>query len=218
MTDLNDRIIGYVTKYMDILGVTGEAPIVKLRSNLGSAWLGRSTWSTKNPNTTLLEIQQAIIGDERTLERVIAHEMIHHRDALMLSEADIARIRLGIKPAEHGTSFHEGAERINAIMGPDFVTTTSDKEYKYAPSRKEFVVLVTPLPKGQLGYAWAARLGPKAIDVANRAVERGARLVRTTDERWTRGAKIERFGGYSVPKDGADQDLLKALFDAAGAR
>lgn len=213
--DIADRIQGYVTKYMQILQIDGEPPIIKLRNNLGSKWLGRSTWSPKSPRTTLLELQTSILGDDRTLERVIAHEMIHHRDALVISADTVALLRLGIKPETHGAAFREGAERINAIMGPDFVTAVSDKEYKHDAPRKAFAVLITPLPDGRLGWTWAARIGPKAQSWVDELVSRGSRLVHTTDDRWSRGRKIERYGGYSIPKDPADAEMLKQLFESA---
>jgi hypothetical protein len=209
------KVDAYVTKYMGILGIRGERPIVKLRSNLGSTWLGRDTWSPSRPHTTLLEIQSSIAGDDRTLERVVAHEMVHHRDSLAITAHEIAMLKVGIKPESHGASFREGAARINAIMGPDFVTTVSDKEYKHAPSSKEFVVLITPVSRGRFGFAWAARLGPKAKDVVDELVGRGSRMVHTTDVRWTKGVKIARYGGCSVPKDDQDIELLRQLYEAA---
>lgn len=206
------RIDDYVTKYMGILAIDGDRPVIKLRSDLGSKWLGRSTWSSKRPHSTILELQQSILGDDRTLERVIAHEMIHHRDALAISEKDIVLMGVGIKPESHGASFREGAARINAIMGPGFVTELSDKEYSHAPSLKKFFVLITPLPDGRLGWTWAVRLGGKAKDWADELVGRGSRLVQTTDDRWTRGAKIKRYGGYSIPRTGEDVALLQELY------
>ena len=215
LDDIAADIDGYVTKYMGILAIDGARPLIKLRSNLGSTWLGRSTWSSSRPHTTLLEIQQSVLGDERTLERVIAHEMIHHRDALAISENDMVLMRVGIKPESHGASFREGADRINAIMGPEFVTAVSDKEYSQAPSLKKFVVLITPLPDGRLGWTWAARLGNKAKSWVDELVGRGSRLVYTTDDRWTRGAKIKRYGGYSIPKTSEDVALLQDLYQTA---
>jgi hypothetical protein len=213
--DIADRIQGHVTKYMGILQIDGDLPILKLRSNLGSKWLGRSTWTQSQPHTTILELQTSILGDDRTLERVIAHEMIHHRDALAISENEIVLLRVGIKPESHGVTFREGAARINAIMGPDFVTAISDKEYKHEGPRKKFVMLITPLPNGRLGWGWAARLGPKAQSWVNELVARGSRLVYTTDDRWTRGTKIVRYGGYSIPRDDQDAALLRELFESA---
>lgn len=217
LDEIAERIERYVTKYMDLLGIHGERPIVKLRSNLGSKWLGRSTWSSRQPHTTTLELQQSILDDDRTLERVIAHEMIHHRDALALTASDLALARIGIKPEAHGAAFREGAALVNAAMGPGFVTELSDKEYALAPSRRKFFVLVTPLSDGRLGWTWAARLGAKARGWVDEAVGRGSRLVQTTDDRWTRGRKIVRYGGYSVPKDPQEAALLRSLYAGGGA-
>lgn len=213
--DIADRIDALVTKYMQILQIGGERPVIKLRSQLGSKWLGRSTWSASRPQTTLLELQTSILGDDRTLERVIAHEMIHHRDALAISASDLALLRVGIKPESHGASFREGADLINGIMGPDFVTAVSDKEYKHEAPHKSFFVLITPLPDGRLGWTWAARVGPKAQGWVDELVGRGSRLVQTTDDRWTRGAKIVRYGGYTIPKDPDDAARLRELFESA---
>lgn len=214
LDDLAARIEDLVSKYMGLLQIDGARPIVKLRSNLGSKWLGRSTWSSKRPHTTILELQQSILGNDRTLERIIAHEMIHHRDSLAISQSDIALMKVGIKPESHGASFREGADRINAVMGPGFVTEVSDKEYALAPSLKKFFVLITPLPDGRLGWTWAARLGDKAKYWVDELVARGSRLVHTTDDRWTRGRKIVRYGGYSVPRDSQEASLLRQLYEA----
>lgn len=203
----------HVTKYMAILAIPGARPEVKIRDNLGARWLGRSTWSSRTPHTTLLELQQSILGDERTLERVVAHEMIHHRDALALAHGDLALLRAGVRPDPHGATFREGAARVNAIMGAGFVTETSDQEYK-AHSDRAFVVLITPLPNGKLGWTWAAKIGPKAATWVDELVARGSRLVRTTDERWARGQKIVRYGGYSVPRDEHEAALLRELYGA----
>ena len=213
--EIADRLNGYVTKYMGILQIAGELPVIKLRSNLGSKWLGRSTWKPSSPSTTLLELQTSILGDDRTLERVIAHEMIHHRDALALSENDVALLRVGIKPDAHGVTFREGAARINAVMGSDFVTAVSDQQYVQTSPQKKFVVLITPLPDGRLGWTWAARLGPKAQSWVDELTARGSRLLHTTDERWTRGSKIVRYGGYSIPRTDEEAARLRALFESA---
>lgn len=215
LDEIAARIEDHVTKYMDLLGIVGERPVIKLRSNLGSKWLGRSSWSSKRPNTTILELQQSILGDDRTLERVIAHEMIHHRDAIAISAEDIVLMGLGIKPESHGATFREGAAQINAVMGPGFVTEVSDKEYSHAPSTKKFFVLITPLPDGRLGWTWAARLGAAAKGWADELVMKGSRLVQTTDDRWARGRKIVRYGGYSVPKDSQETALLRQLYETA---
>ena len=209
------RVDRHVTRYMDLLGVAGERPVVELRDNLGSRWLGRSTWSSRRPHTTLLELQRSIAGDDRTLERVVAHEVIHHRDALALSEVDRALLAVGVRPESHGASFREGAARVNAVTGPGFVTEVSDREYRRAPSQRSFLVLITPLPGGRLGWTWAARLGDQASGWVDELAARGSRLVRTTDDRWARGRRIVRYGGYSVPRDEEEAGLLRRMYDDA---
>jgi len=214
---IRDRVDRHVADYMAILEIVGEPPVVKLRDQIGAAWLGRSTWSPRRPETTLLELQRSILGDPRTLDRVVAHEMIHHRDALAISADQVALLRAGIRPVSHGASFREGAARINAIKGPDFVTEASDQSYARAALSRPILVLITPLPNGRLGWTWAARLGPKSAAWVDELVGRGSRLVETTDDRWTRGQKIERYAGHSIPKDDQDRALLQELYDRGAA-
>jgi len=215
LEEISSRIDDLVTKYMGILEIHGARPTIKLRSNLGSKWLGRTSWTSRQPDTTTVELQTSILADDRTLERVVAHEMVHHRDSISISPTEMALLKVGIRPDSHGANFREGAARINAIMGPGFVTKESDKEYKHSAPAKDFLVLITPLPRGKLGWQWAARLGPKAKVSVDEHVAKGSRLARSTDVRWTRGAKIERYGGYSMPRDDEEAAELVRLFESA---
>jgi hypothetical protein len=206
-----------IDKYMQMLSIDGAKPIVVVRSRIGASWLGRDSWTSRMPHTTTLELQRSIVGDPRTLERVVAHEMVHHRDSLAMTPEQLRLVKLGIKPASHGASFRQGASIINAVMGPDFVTTMSDQGYVQAPPERDLFLLIVPLSEygGRLGYAWAARLSPEALSVvAKRALE-GGKLVRTRDRRWTNSrAKIKRFGGLSVPEAGSPLAAeLRALYD-----
>ncbi len=203
-----------VSKYMSILSIE-HRPTVKLRSNLGAGWLGRCSWSTRAPNTSLIELQRSILSDERTLERVIAHEMVHHRDYMEMSADTVALLRIGIKPPGHGQSFLEGAQEINAVMGEDFVTVESDKEYSTSKNTKQYFLLIATAYSNRLGYAWAVRISPEAQKHIDKAVADGGRLVKVTDERWTAGkAKIKRFGGLSIPKQGSESEtILRKLFE-----
>ena len=104
------RIDDYVAKYMAMLEVDGERPRVVLRDDRGAAWAGRTDWSADRPRATTMEFQRRFLGDDRFLERVVAHEMVHHRNYLA-----------GTEDERHGPSFREGAARINVVMGRDFV-------------------------------------------------------------------------------------------------
>lgn len=206
-----------IDKYMRMLSIDGAKPVVVVKTRIGASWLGRDRWTSRMPHTTTMELQRSIVGDPRTLERVVAHEMVHHRDNLALTPEQIHLVRLGIKPDSHGASFRQGAAIINAVMGPDFVTKTSDQDYVEAPPERDLYLLIVPLGEygGRLGFAWAARLSPEALSiVAKRALE-GGKLVRTRDRRWTNSrAKIKRFGGLSIPEVGSPLAVdLRALYD-----
>ena len=206
----------FVAKYMRILRIDGDLPIVRIRDNLGSRWLGSDAWSPRFPRTTTMEIQRRVLADPLTLERIVAHEMVHHRDALAMSERDIVLLKSGFRPDGHGSSFLQGAAMVNAVMGANFVTVMSDSDYSIAKNTKEFYVLIEPYDGTRFGYAWAARLSPEAVAVVAEKSAKGAKLVKTTDERWTSGkARIKRFGGMSIPKVGSDQERdLRLLYES----
>jgi len=211
-----------VAKYMRILDIRGEKPIIVVRSNLGVRWLGRDAWSPANPLTTTLELQRSVLAHPETLERVLAHEMIHHRDFLSMPKGDNYRtLRRFIQRDAHGATFKQGAAVVNALMGEGFVTEKSDQAYVTEPSKKEYFLLLVPLQKyygdanGRIGFAWAARLLPEAREWARKKIaEDGARLVRTTDGSFAYGnAKIRRFGGVNIPKPGSPAEAeIRRLF------
>ena len=76
-----------------------------------AARIDRRGGRSRSTDSATIELQrQHVANDAKFLERVIAHEMIHHRNYLD-----------GTEDEKHGDAFREGAARINAIMGPDFV-------------------------------------------------------------------------------------------------
>lgn len=193
------------------------SPRIKIRHNLGSKWLGRCRWTSADPKTTTIELQRSILDDPQTLERVFAHEMVHHANFLDLGPVDLAVIQLGIKPEGHGKEFLDLAARINAVMGPGFVSKESDQSYVVDRHGKEFFILVGPYSHAstRLGFAWSARLTPEGKERAKREIARGARLFRITDSRWAIGkAKIRRFGGLSIPHQGTPEERdLRILYE-----
>lgn len=210
------RIEGLIRKHLGILGERGPLPRVALKANLGSTWLGRHTYYP-NAGDALMEVQREVLVDPETLERVVSHETVHHAEALAFTEEDRARIRLGIKPAEHGGGFRERAARINAVMGPGFVTVESDRSYKRDPKLvKDFFVLITPISSGRLGYQWAVRLSPEMQKyVEYQRVSGAGKLAATKDVRFTKGPKIKRLAGWAVPADQETQAKLASLYAAA---
>jgi hypothetical protein len=210
-----------VAKYGAFFGLAPlELPDIELRDNLGSKWLARTEWSPKRPDTSTIQIQESVLGDPRTLERIIAHEMIHHVNFVRMTAAERAMLKYhkGSLSDDHGRKFHEMADMVNAQMGDDFVTERSDSDFEVKPNEKPFYILIEPAHMGRvLGWSWAVKLsGHTKEEIERRTKDMDdVALVETTDARWTRGVKIKRFGGCSVPRAGSeDAAALQELYEA----
>lgn len=217
----------FVDKYARMLGVSPSAVLLTWKDNLGARALGKARWSTSAPQQVVFELQRAIASDARTLERIIAHEMVHAALFLSMTPAEIAQAKLHNWPFRlqfrngHGPAFVELAARVNVVMGKDFVTVGSDQTYALRATSKPYYVLVRPAYGDRLGWAWAARLSPDASAEVGRQLESGrGRLALTTDPQWADGrARIKRNGGVALPKEGSEREhALRALYASATVR
>lgn len=209
-----------VRAYLEMLGIDAvEEPDVVLRDNVGSRWLGRWSmkWRSGLPGRPLIEIQRSVLPDLRTLERVVAHEVVHHAQYLRMDPSEMELLRIGIRPVGHGTSFQQIAAVLNEKVGEGFVTAKSDQEYVVMPSGKRILLLISPTRIGRLGWQWATRLGPKAHDWVQRKISEGARLVEAYDNDfvWTSGPRIEAWKGWAMPPDEEAANRLKELYEGA---
>jgi hypothetical protein len=212
-----------VDKYEAILGCEHVRPHLSVADNLGSDWLGITELSLRDMTTTTITVQASILDDPVTLERVIAHEMVHHWEFMNMDAADLVRLKMGIKPPSHGESFHRGAAIVNAVMGEGFVTVASDKTYVRRKNTRPFYLLIVPtrhyvgIRNSQtmpFGYAWAVRITPQNREKIDSVLAEGGKLVRITDDRFTSGVKIERWGKITVPEPGSEQAVeLARLFE-----
>ena len=94
---------------MRLLDIDGPRPRIELRDDPHVDWVGRVD-RPAGSRTTTMELQKRLLPNDKFLERVVAHEMVHHRNYLAATEDE-----------KHGAAFREGAARVNAIMGPGFV-------------------------------------------------------------------------------------------------
>lgn len=198
----------FALKYARILGVD-SLPKIVIRDNLSSNWLGRCTW--RNGHENVMEIQARALIDERTLERIVAHEMAHHAEYLALTEQDIARVKVGLRPPSHGAQWKELAAKINAVAGAGFVTKNSDVDFVLTKETKPYLVLIWQIDSSTLGYAIGVRLSPRMKSFTDRRFAEGAKLIETTDATWTKGPKIG--GGWAVPRDPDEKERLQKMYD-----
>lgn len=215
-----ERIRPLVRAYLEMLGVdVAEEPAMVVQDNVGSRWLGRWSmrWKAGLPGQPVIQIQRSVLSDQRTLERVVAHEVVHHVQYLQMDPAEFNLLRLGIRPLGHGESFRRIAAILNEKIGEDFVTEKSDLEYVVMPSGKRILLLIAPTRIGRLGWQWATRLGPKAREWVQRKISEGARLVEDYDNDfvWTSGPRIEAWKGWAMPPDEQVAARLKNLYESA---
>lgn len=186
-------------------------PVIKLVNRIGAKYLARCSWPPGTDNT-IFEIQRSALNDERTLRRVIAHELIHHWDFLRNDQTKArALARMGIKEDGHGPVFEGYAARINALEGADYVTAKSDQSYDTSKA-PPYYILVEPHGT-RYGYTIAIRpSASQKAEIAKRQQTRLAKLFKTTDGRFLNGTPIGR-SGFSLPRANPEHDeALRTLY------
>ena len=141
-------------------------PRIKIVNNPSSKWLGRTTYRSREPGTSVIEIQKRIINDVDTLTRIIDHELIHHKEFL----------RVPLDPSQknehknpHDEDFMREARRINMKMGSNWVTKKSDFSYVENSTDKEFYAILYN-NKGKIGYATMVRPDTEQKDALEASV------------------------------------------------
>lgn len=176
-------------------------PEIKIVDHTKVKWAGRSEagYDIDNPQipkNTVMKIQRAILDDETTLKRVIAHELIHHWQALTLDPKEVIKAAETGNDISHGESFMKWSEKINSVMGPDFVHLSSDEFYKI--EQKEFYLLIEP-HKGMFGYSYAIKPSQSQNnEIERRKKETSAKLFKSKDKRFLQGTQIKPGGKFSL--------------------
>jgi len=199
-------------------------PKIKIVNSITAPWLGRTSYSrAKDKENTLLEVQKSITGDEKTLDRIVAHELIHHWQFMTMyahpdGDAEWEKYqkerKLGIAQSRggHGEDFHKWAAKINAVMGKDYVTEKSDMSYVQQID-KEYYLLISPISNY---FAWSWTVKPsrdQKIQIQKRILD-GSKLFKSKDQIFLTGQKIKKYGRVSVPKDKETMEKLKDLYNS----
>jgi hypothetical protein len=208
---VDPQVQAIVTELLAVLPAGLPRPEIKYVDQLRASWLGACTYRVGADNT-VVQLQRVILGDERTLRRIVAHELCHHAEFLVgwrenvtkgYDAQDFAfaqRMQMRTPSKGHGVAFRGYADLFNAKYGAGFVTATSDESFVKGEASRDLLVLMT-MEGGRLMYAVAQRPGPKQraylARIAGRRDADTWRLVRTRDTAWTGGASIGN--GYSIP-------------------
>lgn len=225
------KVIELAWKFAKILGVS-VLPAFAVRNNLSSKWLGRCHKGGpgfRRPRN-LIELQKKIFHDETTLARIVAHEMCHHAEFLLMDRNDLALAKIGVWDS-HGPRWQAFADKVNQAMGADFVTVTSDSSVVLAPKTRPYLMMLT-WSGTRLGYAispWPAagvdRLGARAIRIMMSGAACGllpgrkeSRFMRLDDGRWVRG-RIPNIGSNKIVllTDSKDAEDLVRLYERASS-
>ncbi len=180
-------------------------PRIKIVNNSTEKWLGRTIYNpSQDTNNTTIEVQKSITNDEKTLDRIIAHELIHHWEFC---------VQQSNKHHEaHGSEFKNWARIINNVMGKDYVTMVSDTTYVQEIDN-EYYLLITEISHDRYGWAWSAYPNSKQKDEVRKRVHDGkTKLFKSKDTRFVGGVKISAGGWLSIPKDKDIMQALKEIF------
>jgi hypothetical protein len=195
-----------ITKFMPYLTPGLPRPNVRVVNSLGTSWLARDLWVPGEGNTTI-EIQKAVVNDRQTLERIIAHELVHHdiflTEWLPLSGSQNLNQLMKIEGG-HGHKFKTKADGLNAIFGADFVTETSDSAMVEEEAGTPYYVLLKLSPPGQISWAYCVRPSTRQRAYIEDRIVTGVvpgqfKLVKTRDRVWAQGAAIGK--GFATTWD-----------------
>lgn len=191
-----------------------ELPEFKIVRNTVPKWLGMCTTSHKdNRYATTIQIQKAILGDAKTLHRVLAHELIHYWELsnpeYFDKSLELKKYRIHHNP--HGKTFKSMADKINAVYGKEYVTETSNLSYTLNETQ-EFFIIIQPFDK-KYGVTKAIRPSKnQKIEIAKRIAEDNGHVFKTRDLAFHNTANIDKYGGFSVYKDDNIQTKLAELY------
>jgi hypothetical protein len=122
------------------------------------------------------------------IKELQAIEAEHGAGARPYIRGYIQRLR---REDDHGEAWLRYVKVVNAQMGSDFITRTSDASMVENPETKPYFILIARLPNDKYGWQIGVTLSAKMKQVVELAAQRyGAKLVRTTDAVWQYGPRI----------------------------
>jgi hypothetical protein len=198
------KVNDIVTEYMSVLQPGLPRPKITFANSMRADWLGQTGWrfgekEGKNwsDETTTITLQRRILGDEKTLRRVIAHELCHHEELLTHDKEKLDEVgfrtynMLRNLGGAHRPTWFEIAARFNAKYGPNFVTEKSDENYVENPEMiREYFLLLNRQENGKIYYQTSYRLMPRQQQWLAAHDTENYRIVRSRNPSFTQGPTI----------------------------
>jgi len=171
-------------------------PEIKIRNNVNAKALGRCIYRRGSDNTTI-ELQKSIIDNQKTLDRVLIHELIHHY-VFLTGQND-------------GSDGHEGAwkkkaEELNKILGAGYISKTSDESYE--KNGKYYYLVIAP--KAQTDrYVFLSTVSPSPSMKAKilELLKINGRIFKVNDEYFAGVTTV------SSTRDDKQNARLKEIYD-----
>jgi hypothetical protein len=185
----------YDKHYADDLQL--PVPEIKIRNNVNSKTLGRCLWRKGAKNTTI-ELQKSIVDNEKTLNRVLIHELIHHYVFLTNPENDGSD--------GHGGAWRKKADELNKTLGADYISQTSDESYE--KNGKEYYIVIVP-KAGSSRYSFISTVSPSMSQKATilELLKINGRIFKINDEYFAGVTKLSSTG------DDKANARLKEIYD-----
>lgn len=147
-------------KHLDLMGHSElDLPEIQVVTRTGADWAGlhvRHHNHARGTGHSVVFIQRYVAdGGDRSLERIVAHEMIHY---VIFSTMDFKAARR----VNHGREFLAYRETLNAVLGDDFVQLGCDLAFERGALRRP-IQLVMWLKAGapEPCIAWYSRETPR---------------------------------------------------------
>jgi len=152
--------IATTQRVFSILGVPDmQLPDFKLVHRTGSGWGGLCAYYIRPQPRCVVSVQKSHTVHERNLERIVAHEIVHH--VIYMTHGLAARY------VGHGPMFMALAAKVNAVLGDNFVTKECDDTYERPQlPRPVTLVLWRKVAGGRVSVSWYSQ-----------ATERVARVI-----------------------------------------
>lgn len=192
-----------------------DQPKFKLVKHTHPKWFGTTVgkWTGDGEVVITVSLQKSILEDEKTLHRVLAHEMIHVWQYQTIDLKKDKQKPSYAKTDFHGKTFIDMAARMNEVYGVDYVTKTSDMTYVES-GQAEYFILVQPHAKGKFGVTKFIRPSKKQKEeIKNRIATKEAHVFKTKDTMFETAAPVKKYGGYSMFSKQEIHDKLAEIYE-----